>query len=103
LQPFDGSYADLYDGFILKKYYLRIRSTKSNIASSFASTRQRRDGGFVWLITHQPAQLFSRTNQQPANSIFLLQQISTSHQPPTKRTDCLPACCRCHCVCYRIP
>jgi hypothetical protein len=40
----------------------------------------------------QSAVLFSHTNSapassnQPASSIFLSQQISTSHQPPTSRT-----------------
>jgi hypothetical protein len=29
------------------------------------------------------------SHQQPANSTFLSQQISTSHQPPAKRTGCL--------------
>jgi hypothetical protein len=28
------------------------------------------------------------SHQQPASSTFLSEQISTSHQPPTKRTDC---------------
>jgi hypothetical protein len=28
------------------------------------------------------------SHQQPANSTFLSQQISTSHQPPAKRTGC---------------
>jgi hypothetical protein len=27
--------------------------------------------------------------QQPASSTFLSQQISTSHQPPAKRTGCM--------------
>jgi hypothetical protein len=37
---------------------------------------------FVWLISHQPAVLFSQnkpaTNNQSARSIFLSEQISTS-------------------------
>jgi hypothetical protein len=41
-------------------------------------------------LAYQPAasqQYFSlRTNQQSANSTFLSKQISTSHQPPAKRT-----------------
>jgi hypothetical protein len=44
---------------------------------------------FVWLISHQPAVLFLSeqiSHQQQANSTFLSQQISTSHQPPAKRT-----------------
>jgi hypothetical protein len=28
------------------------------------------------------------SHQQPANSTFLSEQISTSHQPPAKRTGC---------------
>jgi hypothetical protein len=42
---------------------------------------------FGWLAATQPAVLFSHiisapaTNHQPANSIFLSQQISTSHRP----------------------
>jgi hypothetical protein len=28
------------------------------------------------------------SHQQPASSTFLSQQISTSHQPPAKRTGC---------------
>jgi hypothetical protein len=41
---------------------------------------------FGWLAPSQPAVFFSHTNsalassQQPASSIFLSQQISTSHQ-----------------------
>jgi hypothetical protein len=34
---------------------------------------------FVWLISHQPAVFFSQN--KPANSTLLSQQISTSHQP----------------------
>jgi hypothetical protein len=30
-------------------------------------------------------------HQQPANSTFLSEQISTSHQPPAKRTGCMHA------------
>jgi hypothetical protein len=45
-------------------------------------------GLFVWLISHQPAVLFyqnkTATSNQP--TIFFSQQISTSHQPPAKRT-----------------
>jgi hypothetical protein len=40
---------------------------------------------FVWLISHQPAILFSQNKS--ASSTFLSEQISTSHQPPAKRTD----------------
>jgi hypothetical protein len=46
----------------------------------------------VRLAGSQPAAFFSHTNSapasshQPANSIFLSQQISTSHQPPASRT-----------------
>jgi hypothetical protein len=46
---------------------------------------------FGWLS--QPAVLFfhiksaSATNHLLASSIFLSQQISTSHQPPTSRTS----------------
>jgi hypothetical protein len=47
---------------------------------------------FVWLISHQPAVLFSATSNQPsllfsqnksasAISTFLSEQISISHQP----------------------
>jgi hypothetical protein len=43
---------------------------------------------FVWLISHQPAVLFSQ-NKQSASSTFLSEQISISHQPPAKRTSCL--------------
>jgi hypothetical protein len=44
---------------------------------------------FAWLISHQPAILFLSEqigHQQPANSIILSEEISTSHQPPVKRT-----------------
>jgi hypothetical protein len=46
---------------------------------------ERRDP-FVWLIS--PAVLFSEqtSHQQSASSTFLSEQISTSHQPPDKRT-----------------
>jgi hypothetical protein len=37
---------------------------------------------FLWLISHQPAVLFSRN--KPARSIFLPEQISTSHQSNEK-------------------
>jgi hypothetical protein len=30
--------------------------------------------------------------QPPSNSTFLSDQTSTSHQPPAKRTGCVPAC-----------
>jgi hypothetical protein len=36
-------------------------------------------GLFVWLISHQPSEQTS--HQQPASSIFLSEQISTSNQP----------------------
>jgi hypothetical protein len=42
---------------------------------------------FAWLVSHQPAVLFSlRANQPPATTTFLSEQTSTSHQPPAKRT-----------------
>jgi hypothetical protein len=47
---------------------------------------------FGWLAPSQPAVLFSHTNSapasshQPVSSIFLSQQISTSHQLPASRT-----------------
>jgi hypothetical protein len=47
---------------------------------------------FGWLAGCQPAVLFSHiisasvTSHQPANSIFLSQQISISHQPSVSRT-----------------
>jgi hypothetical protein len=45
---------------------------------------------FVWLISHQPALLFSQnkpvTSNQP--SVFFSEQINTSHQAPAKRTCC---------------
>jgi hypothetical protein len=46
---------------------------------------------FVWLISHQSGVLFSQnksatSHQQSASSTFLSEQISTSHQPPAKRT-----------------
>jgi hypothetical protein len=31
------------------------------------------------------------SHQQSASSTFLSEQISTSHQPPAKRTGCMPA------------
>jgi hypothetical protein len=31
------------------------------------------------------------SHHQPANSTFLSEQISTSHQPPAKRTVCIPS------------
>jgi hypothetical protein len=46
---------------------------------------------FAWLISHQPTVLFSQnkpaTNNQPepASSILLSEQISTSHQSPANR------------------
>jgi hypothetical protein len=42
---------------------------------------------FVWLISHQPAVLFLSeqiSHQELDNSTFLLEQTSTSHQPPAK-------------------
>jgi hypothetical protein len=41
---------------------------------------------FAWFISHQPTVFFSQN--KPATSIFLSQQINTSHQPPAKRTGC---------------
>jgi hypothetical protein len=49
---------------------------------------------FAWLISHQPTVLFSQNkpainNQpEPASSILLSEQTSTSHQPPANRTGC---------------
>jgi hypothetical protein len=45
---------------------------------------------FVPLISHQPAVFFLRTNQPSVISqqYFFSEQISTSHQPPAKRTGC---------------
>jgi hypothetical protein len=51
---------------------------------------------FAWLISHQPTVLFSQnkpaiSNQpEPASSILLSEQTSTSHQPPANRTGGLP-------------
>jgi hypothetical protein len=42
---------------------------------------------FVWLISISQQYFSLRTNQQLASSTFLSQQISTSHQPPAKRTS----------------
>jgi hypothetical protein len=39
---------------------------------------------FAWLISHQPAVLFSQN--KPDTSTFLSEQTSTSHQPPANRT-----------------
>jgi hypothetical protein len=44
---------------------------------------------FVWLISHQQQYFSLRTNQPPVSSTFLSEQISTSHLPPAKRTDCI--------------
>jgi hypothetical protein len=44
-----------------------------------ASRSLAADTLFVWLISHQPAVLFSQN--KPAISTFLSEQISTSHQP----------------------
>jgi hypothetical protein len=47
---------------------------------------------FGWLAPSQSAVFFSHTNSapasshQPASSIFLSEQISTSYQQPTSRT-----------------
>jgi hypothetical protein len=38
---------------------------------------------FAWLISHQPAVLFS--HNKPVNSTLLSEQTSTSHQPPANR------------------
>jgi hypothetical protein len=46
----------------------------------------RASAPFVWLISHQPTVLFSQN--KPAISTFLSEQISSSHQPPAKRTGC---------------
>jgi hypothetical protein len=40
---------------------------------------------FAWLISQQPAVLFSPN--KPATSTFLSEQTSTSHQPPANRTS----------------
>jgi hypothetical protein len=36
---------------------------------------------FVWLISHQPALLFSQNKPVISNSTFLSEQTSISHQP----------------------
>jgi hypothetical protein len=41
----------------------------------------------AWLISHQPAVLFS--HNKTASSTLLSEQTSTSHQPPANRTGCL--------------
>jgi hypothetical protein len=43
---------------------------------------------FVWLISHQPAVLFSEqtSHQQSANNTFISEQTSIKRQPPAKRT-----------------
>jgi hypothetical protein len=47
---------------------------------------------FAWLISHQPAVLFSQnksaTSNQPA-VLFSQNKAATSNQPPAKRTGCL--------------
>jgi hypothetical protein len=58
---------------------------------------------FGWLGASQPAVLFSHINSAPAtshqtaNSIFLSQQISTSHQPAERGHDvCAVIATPCH-------
>jgi hypothetical protein len=44
---------------------------------------------FVWIISHQPAVLFSQSKTAITNQpavFFLSEQTSTSHQPPAERT-----------------
>jgi hypothetical protein len=49
---------------------------------------------FAWLISHQTTVLFFQNKpatsdqSEPANSTLLLEQTSTSHQPPANRTGC---------------
>jgi hypothetical protein len=44
--------------------------------------------GYKPATSNQPTVLFSEqtSNQQPASSTFLSEQISSSHQPPAKQT-----------------
>jgi hypothetical protein len=49
-------------------------------------TQQLTNSLFAWLISHQPAVLFS--HNKPASSTLLSEQTSTSHQPPANRTGC---------------
>jgi hypothetical protein len=62
---------------------------KANLNSVFHSVVSNIAAMFVRLISHQPASTFlseQTSHQQSASSTFLSEQISTSHQPPAKRT-----------------
>jgi hypothetical protein len=46
---------------------------------------------FARLISHSSTFFSEQTNQQQSgNNTFLSEQTSISHQPPAKRTSCLP-------------
>jgi hypothetical protein len=68
---------------------LAVRSDE--LAISTVWSVRTHDALFAWLISHQPAVLFSQKEQisyqQPASSTFLSEQTSTRHQPPAKRTS----------------
>jgi hypothetical protein len=51
--------------------------------------REPKSALFAWLISHQPAVLFSRNKPASSNQakvLFLSEQTSTSRQPPAIRT-----------------
>jgi hypothetical protein len=52
----------------------------------FSGMKTTANALFPWLISHQPAVLFSQN--KPATSTLLSEQNSTSHQPPANRTGC---------------
>jgi hypothetical protein len=73
---------------------LRISDTLA-FFYSLAMGAQLTPSSFSLSATSQ--QYFSlRTNQPPASSAFLSEQISTSHQPPAKRTGCKLQALRSH-------
>jgi hypothetical protein len=62
-------------------------STRLRQIEQFSATKG--DALFVWLISHQPAVLFS--HNKPVSSTFLSEQISTSHQPNEQAENSYPA------------
>jgi hypothetical protein len=55
--------------------------------SKAINSLQQADALFAWLISYQPAVLFSQ-NKPTTSNTFLSEQTSTSHQPPANRTGC---------------
>jgi hypothetical protein len=85
--------------FRLTTFHLKYDKNDDLTAGSSRRVRYYQRVRLAWLISHQPAVLFSHNKPAASNqsAVLFSQNISTSHQPPAKRTGCTAI------GCFRVP